>query len=158
MKLKLALFSMVVAMVAAGFSSAKAQSNVDVMGPYFATSNIVGTCGFTAVATQVNPANSHYLAPDSWMGLFTFNGAGKVTAAITVNQHGKVVNLTYTNGTYSVGADGHTGPIDFTATAGGPLFRFVVVSNLTAIRFINTGPIDPATGIIDTVLTGVCKF
>ncbi|SRR6266851_2788608 len=160
MKQKLALFSLVLAMVAAGFSSAQGQTDLDAAAavPYFSTSNLIGTCGFTAVATQVNPSSTHYLAPDSWLGSITFNGAGKATAAITINQHGKVVNLNFTTGTYSVGADGRTGPIDFTSNTGGPLFKFVIVSNLTALRFINIGPTDSLTGIVDTVLTGVCKF
>ena len=146
-------------MVAAGFASAQAQTDLESVSPLITTANLNGTCGFTAVATKVDPNSSNYLAPDSWVGTILFNGAGKATANITINKRGTVQNFNITNGTYSVNADGRTGTIDFTSfSPGAPLLKFVVTSNATELRFINIGPTDPTAGIIKEVVAGVCKF
>jgi hypothetical protein len=153
------LLAIIVAMVAAGVASAEAQTDLESVSPFITAANLNGTCGFTAVATKVDPNSSNYLAPDGWVGTILFNGAGKATANVTVNQHGTVQNINVTNGTYSVNADGRTGTIDFTPfSSDAPLLKFVVTSNATEVRFINIGPTDPTKGIIKSVITGVCKF
>ncbi len=125
--------------------------------PSFTTASLKGTCGFSAASTIVNPFSPRFEHPNSSFGTLVFNGAGAVTATSTVNQSGKLSGPTTLAGSYLVGADGRTGTLDFSA-AGGSVFQFVITAGGNEIRYINAGPVDPKTGIVDTVVTAVCKF
>ncbi len=159
MKIKPGLLSVLVVLVA-GFSlSAWAQTDSESNQPLITTGGLSGTCGFTAVSTKVDPAATHYLVPDSSVGTLAFINASQVVGNFTTNKHGTITNLGPINGTYSIDANGRTGTIDFnTLNPGAPVLKFVLTSNATELRFINVGPIDAATSIVDDVVAGVCKF
>ncbi len=74
-----------------------------------------------------------------------------------MNYSGKLIPAKSFAGSYSVGADGRTGTLDFTAH-GGAIYTFVITSGGAEIRYINVGPVDPATGIVDAVTIATCRF
>jgi hypothetical protein len=125
--------------------------------PQFTAASLKGTCGFNAATTDVNPHSPAFLHPTSSYGTLVFDGVSSVTGEFTVNASGELIPAKSFAGSYSVGADGRTGTLDFTAH-GGSLYTFVITSGGAEIRYINVGPVDPATGIVDVVSIVTCKF
>jgi hypothetical protein len=125
--------------------------------PAFTNASLKGTCGFTAASANVNRHNANLLKPVSSQGTLTFDGVSAVTGTVTINAAGKLAATTTSIGTYSVSADGRTGTIDFTAH-GGALYAFVINGAVSEIRYINIGPVDPASGIVNFVTIALCKF
>jgi hypothetical protein len=138
----------------AGSRRAEAQT----VRPQFSAATLTGTCGFNAASTNVDRTSPGFLHPSSSFGTLAFNGVSAVTGIVTINLSGKLQTTTTTTGSYSVGADGRTGTMDFSAH-GGSIYTFVIVGTSThEIRYINSGPVDPKTGIIDVVTIATCKF
>jgi len=146
----------ILAVMAAG-DRGWAQAPGAVGQPQFATSSLNGVCGFTAASTNVNPSSGSFLAPRANVGTLSFNGAGSVTLIATQNKEGTIQSIGPEIGPYSVGGDGRTGTIDFTA-AGGPLVQFEIVNLGSELRFMNTGPVDATLGFVKEVMLGVCQF
>ncbi len=121
----------------------------------FSTASLKGICGFTQAANEVKSGDPHFL-PKPVAGTLNFNGTGGVTLTGTQNDSGTIKTLSE-SGSYSVNADGRTGTIDFSA-AGGAVLGFVIVASGQELRFINTGTVNPATGLLDQVLVGQCDF
>jgi hypothetical protein len=134
-------------------SWAQAQSSE----PAFTNASLKGTCGFTAASTNVNRHNANFLKPVSSQGTLTFDGISTVTSRVTINAAGNLSPAATFTGTYSVSADGRTGTMDFTAH-GGNLDRFVITGAASEIRYINIGPVNPASGIVNSVTIALCKF
>lgn len=122
--------------------------------PLFSTASLKGTCGFTLAANEVKSGDPHFL-PKPVVGTLNFNGAGGVKLTGTQNDSGTIDTLSE-SGSYAVNADGRTGSIDF--SAGGAVLGFVIVAGGQELRFINTGAVNPATGLVDQVLVGQCDF
>jgi len=125
--------------------------------PQFTAASLKGTCGFNAVATNVVYHSPDFRHPHSSFGTIAFDGIGSVTGTVTINASGKLIAPSTVTGTYTVNADGRTGTMDFSAH-GGSIYSFVIVRGGTAIRYINTGPVDAKTGIVDVVTVATCKF
>jgi hypothetical protein len=123
--------------------------------PQFTTASLKGTCGFTQASNQVKSTDPHFL-PQPMVGTLTFNGTGAVSLTGSRNNAGTVKPVTQ-SGNYLVGADGRTGTMDFSA-AGGGVLQFVITGGGAQLRFINTGKVNPATGLLDQVLVGQCDF
>jgi hypothetical protein len=128
-----------------------------IVQPQFTAADLKGTCGFNAASTNVVRGSANFLHPTSSFGTLTFDGVNSVTGTRTINQSGTLVASSPTSGSYSVGADGRTGTINFSAS-GGAIYAFVIVNGGAAIRYISTGPVDLKTGIIDFVTIATCKF
>jgi hypothetical protein len=138
-------------------SAARAEAQV-VVAPQLTAAILKGTCGFNAVSTDVVRLSPAFLHPAASFGTLQFDGVSAVTGTVTINASGKVVTPAPATGSYSVNAtDGRTGTIDFSAS-GGAIYTFVIVNAGAAIRYINTGPVDPKTGIVDAVTIATCKF
>lgn len=137
----------------AATAPAQAQNSL----PQFTAASLKGTCGFNVASTNVNPLSPLFLHPASSFGTLVFDGINSVTGTVTINRSGKVLAASTAVGSYSVGADGRTGTMDFSAD-GGNIYAFVIVSGGAAIRYINTGPLDPKTGIADAVTIATYKF
>jgi hypothetical protein len=160
MSKKLPLLAAFIAIAAAGFagsSFSKARAATQSESPEFTTASLSGTCGFNSASTVVNPLSPAFLHPVSSYGTLLFDGSGTVTSTITINLSGNLIPATTFVGSYSVGSDGRTGTLDFSAH-GGNIYQFVITAGATRIRYINTGPVDPTTGIVDAVIIGNCKF
>lgn len=125
--------------------------------PQFTAASLKGTCGFSAATTNVDPHSSGFLHPTSSYGTLLFDGVSSVTGEFTVNNSGKLIPTRSFAGTYSVLADGRTGKLDFTAH-GGAIYTFVITSGGGEIRYINVGPVDRATGIVNVVTIANCEF
>lgn len=125
--------------------------------PWFTAASLKGTCGFNAATTNVNPNSPGFLHPTSSYGTLAFDGVSSVSSQVTVNSSGKPIPAKTFAGSYSVGADGRTGTLDFSAH-GGAIYSFVITGGGAEIRYINVGPVDPATGIVDVVSIATCKF
>jgi hypothetical protein len=123
--------------------------------PLFTTASLRGICGFTQAANEVRFGDPHFL-PEPVVGTLNFNGAGGVTLAGTRNDAG-AINTQSESGTYSVNTDGRTGTIDFSA-AGGSVRSFVIDAGGQELSFINTGPVNPTTKLLDQVMAGQCDF
>jgi hypothetical protein len=124
------------------------------MRPFFTAASLKGTCGFSAASTNVNPHSAGFLHPTSSYGTLVFDGISKVSGQFTVNDSGKLIPPRPFAGTYTVLSDGRTGQLVFT----GVTYTFVITSGGAEIRYINVGPVDPATGIVDLVIIATCKF
>jgi hypothetical protein len=125
--------------------------------PQFTAASLKGTCGFSAASTNVNSRSPAFLHPAASFGTLVFDGIGSVSGERTVNDSGKLFPAESFVGSYSVGADGRTGTLDFTAH-GGSIYTFVITSGGAEIRYINVGPVDPASGIVDAVTIATCRF
>jgi hypothetical protein len=125
--------------------------------PLFTAASPKGTCGFNAASTNVDRFSPAFLHPNSSFGTLAFDGLSSVNGTSTVNRSGILVPAVTRKGSYTVAADGRTGTMDFSAD-GGAIFSFVIVKGGAAIRYINTGPVDPKTGIVDAVTIATCKF
>ncbi len=121
--------------------------------PEFSTASLKGVCGFTQAANVVEP---HFL-PRPVVGTMNFDGAGGVSLTATANDAGTVTSGTELGGTYSVNPDGRTGTIDF-SSSGGVVRSFVIVAGGKELLFINTGKVNPATGLLDQIQAGECDF
>jgi hypothetical protein len=137
--------------------AATARAEAPNLPPQFTAASLKGTCGFNTASTDVDPLSSGFLHPTSSFGTLVFDGSSSVTGTVTINRSGKLLTTSTAVGSYSVGADGRTGTMDFTAH-GGSSFTFVIVSGGAAIRYMNTGPVDPTSGIVDAVTIATCKF
>lgn len=127
----------------------------DAAAPQFVTASLNGVCGFIQAANEVKVGDPHFL-PRPVVGTLNFNGAGAVTLSGMQNAAGTVSALSE-SGTYAVNPDGRTGTIDFSG-AGGGVRSFVIVAGGHQLLFINTGTVNPATGLLDQVLAGECDF
>jgi len=125
--------------------------------PQFTSASLKGTCGFTSASTNVNRHSAGFLHPTSSFGTLVFDGISTVSGELTVNASGELIPARSFEGKYSVGADGRTGTLDFSAT-GGSIYTFVITSGGAEIRYINVGPVDPASGIVDAVVIATCRF
>lgn len=125
--------------------------------PQFSAASLKGTCGFSAASTNVNPLSPGFLHPTSSFGTLVFDGVSSVSSTVTVNDSGKLQPARSFAGSYSVGAGGRTGTMDFTAHSGA-LYTFVITSGGAEIRYINVGPVDPVSGIVDAVTIATCRF
>jgi hypothetical protein len=105
----------------------------------------------------MNPHSPGFLHPTSSYGTLVFDGVSTVSGEITVNDSGKLIPTRSFSGSYSVLGDGRTGKLDFTAH-GGAIYTFVITSGGAEIRYINVGPVDPTTGIVDAVTIANCEF
>jgi hypothetical protein len=121
--------------------------------PQFSIASLKGVCGFTQAANVVEP---HFL-PRPVVGTMNFDGAGGVSLTATANNAGVVASGSESGGTYSVNPDGRTGTIDFSST-GGAVRSFVIVAGGKELLFINTGKVNPATGLLNQVQAGECDF
>jgi hypothetical protein len=152
-----ALILALAAMMAAGLGNGWAQSAAPVGQPQVSTTGLSGVCGFSSASTNVKPTSGSYLEPRAIVGTITFDTSGNASLTGTENKHGVVSAISYT-GTYAVGSDGRTGTLNLLSTGNGFTAQFEIVNGGTELRFMNTGPIDPATGIVDEVLIGICQF
>jgi hypothetical protein len=125
--------------------------------PQFTAASLKGTCGFSAATTNVNPHSAGFLHPTSSYGTLVFDGVSSVTGEFTVNDSGKLIPTRSFSGSYAVLADGRTGKLDFTKH-GGAAYTFVITSGGAEIRYINVGPVDPTTGIVNAVTIANCEF
>jgi hypothetical protein len=119
-------------------SSAQAFTVADLNGAY-----ADGGAGFAAIPDRPGLPISAYV-PASGVGLWTFDGAGNVTASLVLNNAGHIVHPNF-SGTYTVNANG-TGAINW-VSFGTPRSRtFVIGDGGQQVRYVETD--NPPTGAV----------